>query len=193
MSQDPFQLINSQKFNYGTTPNQPVVEQNQTYFAYFDGVGGTGPEYIDGTAYFIKYLIDSDRNKETSRTFDLLSSHPSEFKFKIALVAFAYKRYSYFYKLIKDIKQTDPNFWHALSENKSLSSYLNYFNEIQSNIGELSKNRNFFTENPIGIKSVFRLPRKIIYQILDKFLYLFHIRGLVLRADQFKGIEREMD
>jgi len=40
----------------------PAVEQNQTYFAYFDGAGGTGPEIIDQTAYFIKYLIDSEGN-----------------------------------------------------------------------------------------------------------------------------------
>ena len=40
----------------------PAVEQNQTYFAYFDGAGGTGPEIIDQTGYFIKYLIDSEGN-----------------------------------------------------------------------------------------------------------------------------------
>jgi hypothetical protein len=74
MSQDPFQLINSQKFNYGATPNQPVVEQNQTYFAYFDGVGGTGPEYIDGTAYFIKYLIDTEGNVVNPEPFTVADS-----------------------------------------------------------------------------------------------------------------------
>lgn len=40
----------------------PAVEQNQTYIAYFDGVGGTGPEIIGQTAYFIKYLIDINGN-----------------------------------------------------------------------------------------------------------------------------------
>ena len=29
---------------YGTLP---AAEQNQTYIAYFDGIGGTGPEVID--------------------------------------------------------------------------------------------------------------------------------------------------
>ena len=48
--------------NYGTFPKQAVVEQNQTYFAYFDGIGGTGPEIIDQTAYFIKYIIDDQGN-----------------------------------------------------------------------------------------------------------------------------------
>lgn len=47
---------------YGTFPRQAVVEQNQTYFAYFDGVGSTGPEVIDQTAYFIKYIIDDKGN-----------------------------------------------------------------------------------------------------------------------------------
>lgn len=40
----------------------PAAEQNQTYIAYFDGVGGTGPEIIGQTAYFIKYLIDEEGN-----------------------------------------------------------------------------------------------------------------------------------
>jgi hypothetical protein len=40
----------------------PAVEQNQTYMAYFDGVGGTGPELIGQTAYNIKYLIDTQGN-----------------------------------------------------------------------------------------------------------------------------------
>lgn len=40
----------------------PAVEQNQTFIAYFDGVGGTGPEVIGQTAYFIKYLIDTNGN-----------------------------------------------------------------------------------------------------------------------------------
>ena len=62
MAQNPLQILDSQNFNYGTTPKDPVAEQNQTYIAYFDGVGGTGPEYIDGTAYFIKYLIDVNGN-----------------------------------------------------------------------------------------------------------------------------------
>jgi hypothetical protein len=44
---------------YGAAPG---AEQNQTYLAYFDGVGGTGPEIIDQTAYFIKYLIDTEGN-----------------------------------------------------------------------------------------------------------------------------------
>jgi len=39
-----------------------AAEKNQTYFAYFAAVGGTGPEIIDQTAYFVKYLIDAKGN-----------------------------------------------------------------------------------------------------------------------------------
>lgn len=54
-------------FNDPSTDNSgygalPAVEQNQTYIAYFNSVGGTGPELIDQTGYFIKYLIDSNGN-----------------------------------------------------------------------------------------------------------------------------------
>ena len=55
-------IIGNNGYNVGSTPSTPVAEQNQTYFAYFNGVGGTGPEYIDGTGYFIKYLIDINGN-----------------------------------------------------------------------------------------------------------------------------------
>jgi hypothetical protein len=59
---------------YGTYPKVPVAEQNQTYFAYFDGIGGTGPEYIDGTAYFIKYLIDTEGNVVNPEPFTVADS-----------------------------------------------------------------------------------------------------------------------
>jgi hypothetical protein len=51
------------------------AEKNQTYFAYFNGIGGTGPEIIDQTAYFIKYLIDSQGNVITpqANSFALLN------------------------------------------------------------------------------------------------------------------------
>jgi hypothetical protein len=51
-------------FNQLTTEGglgfNPNVEQNKTFLAYFDGVGGTGPELIGQTAYFVKYLIDTN-------------------------------------------------------------------------------------------------------------------------------------
>lgn len=54
-------------FNDSTIDNSgygalPAAEKNQTYFAYFNGVSSTGPEIIDQTAYFIKYLIDEKGN-----------------------------------------------------------------------------------------------------------------------------------
>jgi hypothetical protein len=70
-------VLKSQKYNYGTTPKDPVAEQNQTYMAYFDGVGGTGPEYIDGTAYFIKYLIDTEGNVVNPEPTDTLDNPQS--------------------------------------------------------------------------------------------------------------------
>ena len=42
-----------------------AAEKNQTYFAYFSSVGGTSPELIDQTAYFVKYLIDAQGNVVT--------------------------------------------------------------------------------------------------------------------------------
>ena len=40
----------------------PGVEQNQTYFAYYDGAGRQDPELPKQTTFFIKYLIDVDGN-----------------------------------------------------------------------------------------------------------------------------------
>lgn len=55
-------LLNNQKYDYGTTPNQAIAEQNQTYFAYFDTLADTSPMLKDHTAYYIKYLIDTEGN-----------------------------------------------------------------------------------------------------------------------------------
>ncbi len=67
-------------FNTSTTNGSgqgslSAAEKNQTYFAYFNDVGGTGPEIIDQTAYFIKYLIDAQGNVVTpqANSFALLN------------------------------------------------------------------------------------------------------------------------
>jgi hypothetical protein len=54
-------------FNDSTIDNSgygafSAAEKNQTYFVYFSSVGGTGPEIIDQTSYFLKYLIDAQGN-----------------------------------------------------------------------------------------------------------------------------------
>lgn len=80
-------------FNTSTTDSSgqgslSAAEKNQTYFAYFDGVGGTGPEIIDQTAYFIKYLIDSQGNVVTpqANSFALLNLNQNFEKGKIVNV-----------------------------------------------------------------------------------------------------------
>lgn len=67
-------------FNTSTTDESgqgtlSAAEKNQTYFAYFNGIGGTGPEIIDQTAYFIKYIIDAQGNVVTpqANSFALLN------------------------------------------------------------------------------------------------------------------------
>lgn len=40
----------------------PSAEKNNTYIVYFDSIGGTGPELIDKTGFFVKYLIDEQGN-----------------------------------------------------------------------------------------------------------------------------------
>ena len=67
-------------FNDSTIDNSgygalSAAEKNQTYFAYFSSVGGTGPEIIDQTAYFLKYLIDAQGNVVTPQpnSIDILN------------------------------------------------------------------------------------------------------------------------
>ena len=59
----------------------PVAERNQEYFIVFSGVGGTGPEIIGQTAYFIDYLVDSEGNvfkpsENTSALTNLIQNFP---------------------------------------------------------------------------------------------------------------------
>ena len=46
----------------GALGGLPVAEQLQDYFLVFQQAGGTGPEIIDETAYFITYMVDSKGN-----------------------------------------------------------------------------------------------------------------------------------
>lgn len=69
MNNDPNYFLQTYygDFNDPTNDNSgygvlPSVEQTQTYVAYFESVGGTGPELIDQTGYFIKYLVDAQGN-----------------------------------------------------------------------------------------------------------------------------------
>jgi hypothetical protein len=49
----------NQNLDFGGFGNIPNVEQNQTFFAYFDSVQNTFPIIKNQTSYNIKYLIDS--------------------------------------------------------------------------------------------------------------------------------------
>ena len=46
----------------GALGGLPVAEQLQDYFLVFQQAGGTGPEIIDETAFFITYMVDSKGN-----------------------------------------------------------------------------------------------------------------------------------
>jgi len=46
----------------GSYGGLPVAEKNQSYFVYFNGAGGTGPEIIGQTAFFCSYIIDEVGN-----------------------------------------------------------------------------------------------------------------------------------
>jgi len=63
----------------GVLGGLPVAERNQDFFLVFKGIGGTGPEIIGQTAYFIEYLVDSEGNvfkpsENTSALINLLQN-----------------------------------------------------------------------------------------------------------------------
>ena len=65
----------------GVLGGLPVAEKNQEFFLIFKGVGGTGPEIIGQSAYFIEYLVDSEGNifkpsENTSALNNLLQNFP---------------------------------------------------------------------------------------------------------------------
>jgi len=55
----------SPDFNVGYNSENPAVEGDHTYFAYFEGFGGTTAEIIPKTAFFVKFLIDELGNVYT--------------------------------------------------------------------------------------------------------------------------------
>ena len=65
----------------GVLGGLPVAERNQEFFLVFRGIGGTGPEILEQTAFFIEYLVDSDGNvfkpsENTSALNNLLQNFP---------------------------------------------------------------------------------------------------------------------
>lgn len=74
-----FNGISQDQSGYGVLP---AVEQNQTYFAYFNAVGDTTPELINQTQFFIKYLIDENGeiykpNSNLINTSNVYNNFPS--------------------------------------------------------------------------------------------------------------------
>ena len=55
----------SPNFNVGYNSEKPAVEGDHTYFAYFEGFGGTTAEIIPKTAFIVKFLIDELGNVYT--------------------------------------------------------------------------------------------------------------------------------
>ncbi len=65
----------------GALGGLPVAEKNQDYFVVFQQAGGTGPEIIDETAYFITYLVDSNGNvSKPSEDYDSLYNLTQNFE-----------------------------------------------------------------------------------------------------------------
>jgi hypothetical protein len=65
----------------GVLGGLPVAERNQEFFLVFRGIGGTGPEILEQTAFFIEYLVDSDGNvfkpsENTSALNNLIQNFP---------------------------------------------------------------------------------------------------------------------
>jgi hypothetical protein len=65
----------------GAVGGLPVAEQNTEYFAVFKQVGGTGPEIIGQTAYFVTYLVDANGNvskpaDDADSLYNLIQSFP---------------------------------------------------------------------------------------------------------------------
>lgn len=92
---DPSYFLTNYKgdFNDKSTDNSgygilPAVEQNQTYFAYFNSISATSPELLGQTAFFIKYLIDKDGNitKPKSNNISLINLYSNFEQGKIATV-----------------------------------------------------------------------------------------------------------
>jgi hypothetical protein len=138
-------------------------------------------------------LINIEQSKQTSRKFDFISGSGSELKLKIALVSFSYKRYSYFYTLFSNIKDTDRDYWSTILGNDGLSEYVVFFQKIEKNMYKLIENKNYFTGNIMEIDSLKYYVKRIIFYCMNKVFTLLHIRGLVLKTDEFFGFEREMD
>jgi len=83
-------ISNSENINLGIPSNESVVNNMNTYFAYFDWLGGTTPEFKDKSAAHILYLINEDGdvlvpNISSSYYYNLINTFTSGEKTNIIL------------------------------------------------------------------------------------------------------------
>jgi hypothetical protein len=82
----------NQNLDLGGFGNIPNVEQNQTFFAYFNSVQNTNPIIKNQTAYNIKYLVDSNGevyqpSPDTPTLYNLIDSFETDKKATIKTIS----------------------------------------------------------------------------------------------------------
>jgi len=142
---------------------------------------------------FIKYLVNADQLTETKKNFEKISDYSSDKIFKIALVAFAYQRFSYFFTLLNAIENSDSIFWKELQNENKYFKYMNYYNKIKVNIPNLIADPNYFVKHPINININTNRISNISYQVLEFLVRVFRVKRILKKIINFKGVERPMD
>lgn len=142
---------------------------------------------------FIKYLVGPEQLFETQKCFEKISDYRSDKLFKIALVAFAYNRYSYFYTIMSSIEKNDEIFWNEFQKNTKYMKYTKYYFYIKRNLSNLDNSPDYFVKNPLHMNKNINKLYKIIYPALDFLVKTFKLRGIIHKIDQFNGAEKPMD
>lgn len=136
---------------------------------------------------FIKFLVRPEQNKDTDRKHHLFDEYDSQKLLQIAFVAFAYKRFSYFFTLIQVLESRNDGVWVLFQEAVSLKPYLIFYNRIRNKLETARVNPNYFVDANLQNSSYKNSFYRILVWLGDRLVKFFKIRGIVFRIDKFKG------
>jgi len=136
--------------------------------------------YTVTESLFLKYFIASEGHAPPPvRGARYLSTAEPDTLLKLGLIAFSFKRHSYFYSLFKELEIKHTEYFAKLQLNIEMKFYIDIYLKIKKHIPDYEKNyRYYFQHNELFFLNN---PSGLVKSGIYKFLRYFHVRGLLIR------------
>lgn len=129
---------------------------------------------------FVKFVQDHRGKIYGNRVPTDISTISTERLFKLALISWAFQRYSYFYTLIDYIRVNRRSEFDLLETSNSFEKYFNIYQKINRALAKTDKNPWFFLENPHELTGGIKIR---IFLYLRKIMKILRLENVVQKIE----------